>query len=188
MPKSDALAALDTVWNGARSAPVKAGAAPWYHPGRSGTIATGPKPLAWFGELHPRIAAAFDLKGPVSLFEVFLDAIPEAAKARSSKSRGRNLEASDLMPLTRDFAFVVDADVTADQVVKAARGADRKLIESVELFDVYEGIGVLEGKKSLAIAVTIQPRELTLTETEIEAIAQKIVSAVTKATGGVLRS
>ena len=184
--KADALAALDAVWAGARSAPVKAGAAPWYHPGRSGTIATGPKPLAWFGELHPSIASGFDLKGPVSLFEVFLDAIP-ASKARSSKSRPK-LEASDLMPLTRDFAFVVGADVTADQVVRAARSAERKLIESVELFDVYQGSGVAEGKKSLAIAVTIQPRERTLTEAEIEGIAQKIVSTVAKATGGVLRS
>ncbi len=184
--KADALAALDAVWNGARSAPVKAGAAPWYHPGRSGTIAAGAKPLAFFGELHPRIAAAFDIKGPASLFEVFLDSIP-AAKIRSSKSRPK-LEASDLMPLTRDFAFVVDAAVTADQVVKAARGVDRKLIESVELFDVYQGSGVAEGKKSLAIAVTIQPRERTLTEAEIEVIAQKIVSTVAKATGGILRS
>ncbi|HEX5281489.1 MAG TPA: phenylalanine--tRNA ligase subunit beta [Micropepsaceae bacterium] len=184
--KADALAALDAVWTGASSVPVKTGAAPWYHPGRSGTIATGPKPLAWFGELHPRMSAAFDLKGPVSLFEIFLDAIP-AAKARSSKSRPK-LEASDLMPLTRDFAFVVDGKVTADQVVKAARSADRKLIEAVELFDVYQGSGVAEGKKSLAIAVTIQPRERTLTEAEIEAIAQKIVSTVAKATGGVLRS
>lgn len=184
--KADALTALDAVWNGARSAPVKAGAAPWYHPGRSGTIATGPKPLAWFGELHPRIVSAFDLKGPVSLFEVFLDAIP-AAKARSSKARPK-LEASDLMPLTRDFAFVVDADVTGDQVVKAARSVDRKLIESVDLFDVYQGSGVAEGKKSLAIAVTIQPRERSLTEAEIEAIAQKLVSTVAKLTGGILRS
>jgi phenylalanyl-tRNA synthetase beta chain len=184
--KADALAALDAVWSGARSAPVKAGAAPWYHPGRSGTIATGPKPLAWFGELHPRIAAGFDLKGPVCLFELFLDAIP-AAKARRSKSRPK-LEASDLMPLTRDFAFVVDADVTADQVVRAARGADRKLIQSVDLFDLYQGSGVAEGKKSLAIAVSIQPQERSLTEAEIEGIAQNIVSAVSKATGGVLRS
>lgn len=184
--KADALAALDAVWNGALAAPVKAAAAPWYHPGRSGTITTGPKPLAWFGELHPRIATAFDLKGPVSLFEVFLDAVP-AAKPRVSKSRPK-LDAPDLMPLTRDFAFVVDHGVSADQVVRAARSAERKLIESVELFDVYQGSGVPEGKKSLAIAVTIQPRERTLTEAEIEGIAQKIVSAVTKATGAVLRS
>src|SRR5207248_3657691 len=133
--KADALAGLEAVWPAAQSAPVKQGAAAWYHPGRSGTIATGPKPLAYFGELHPRIAAAFDLKGPVSAFEIFLDAVP-AAKARPSKSRPK-LDACELMPVERDFAFVVDASVTADQVVKAARAADRKLIEAVEVFDVY---------------------------------------------------
>ena len=184
--KADALAALEPAWGGPVAAPVKSGAAPWYHPGRSGTIALGPKVLAYFGELHPRILSAFDLKGPVAGFEIFLDAIPEP-KHRATKARPK-LEASDLMAVTRDFAFLVDAIVSADQVVKAARTADRQAIESVELFDVYEGQGVPEGKKSLAVAVAIQPKERTLTEAEIDAIAQKIVSAVTKATGGVLRS
>ena len=184
--KSDALAALEAIWPGAQSVPVKAAAATWYHPGRSGSLAAGPKPLAFFGELHPRIIAAFDLKGPVSAFEVFLDAIP-ATRSRGSKTRVK-LDASDLMSLERDFAFVVDSGVSADQVVKAARSADRKLIEAVELFDVYEGKGVPEGKKSLAISVTIQPRERTMTDPEIEEIAQKIVNAVAKATGAVLRS
>lgn len=183
--KADAIAALDSVWPGAASAPVREGAAAWYHPGRSGTISIGPKPLAWFGELHPRIAEAFDLKGPASLFELFLDVVPVP------KPRGKSrpaLDASDLMPVERDFAFVVDASVAADQIVRAARGADRKLIEWAEVFDVYEGTGVADGKKSVAIQVRIQPREHTLTEAEIDAVAQKLVSAVGKATGGVLRS
>jgi phenylalanyl-tRNA synthetase beta chain len=184
--KTDALATLDAIWPGAASVPVKAAAAPWYHPGRSGSVAAGPKPLAFFGELHPRIIAAFDLKGPVSAFEVFLDAVP-AARSRGTKTRAR-LDASDLMGLERDFAFVVDSGVPADQVVKAARGVDRKLIAAVELFDVYEGMGIPEGKKSLAISVTIQPRDRTMTDAEIEEIAQKVVNAVAKATGGVLRS
>jgi phenylalanyl-tRNA synthetase beta chain len=183
--KADALAALEPAWGGPVNAPVKAGAAPWYHPGRSGTIALGPKVLAYFGELHPRIVSAFDLKGPVAGFEIFLDAIPEP-KTRTTKTRAK-LEASDLMAVTRDFAFVVDTAISADQVVKAARTADRQAIEGVELFDVYEGQGVPAGKKSLAIAVTIQPKEHTLTEAEIDGIAQKLVAAVTKATGGVLR-
>jgi phenylalanyl-tRNA synthetase beta chain len=165
---------------------VQPGAPSWYHPGRAGTFALGPKIIGSFGELHPRIIAAFDLKGPVSGFEIFLDAIPEG-KARPTKAKGK-LEASDLMPLERDFAFVLDSGVSADQVVKAARGADRALIERVDVFDVYEGKGVPEGKKSLAIAVRLQPKERTLTDAEIEAVAQKIVNAVTKATGGVLRS
>ena len=139
-----------------------------------------------FGELHPRIIAAFDLKGPVAGFEIFLDAIPEA-KAKPTKARPK-LEASDLMALERDFAFIVNADVAADQIVKAAKGVDRQLIARVDPFDVYEGKGVPEGKKSLAIAVTLQPKERTLTDAEIEAVAQKIVSAVAKATGGTLRS
>ncbi len=134
----------------------------------------------------PRVIAAFDLKGPVAGFEIFLDAIPEA-KSRGGKARAK-LDISDLMPVERDFAFVVDAKVAAQDVVKAARGADRQLIERVDVFDVYEGKGVPDGKKSLAIAVKLQPKERTLTDAEIEAVAQKIVTAVTKATGGTLRT
>ncbi len=184
--KADALAALEAAWGQPVTAPTNAGAPSWYHPGRSGTIALGAKPLAFFGELHPRIIAAFDLKGPVAAFEIFLDAIPEA-KARPTKARPK-LEASDLMAVERDFAFIVDANVAAGEIVKAARGADRQLITSVDVFDLYEGKGVPEGKKSLAIAVRLQPKERTLTDAEIETIAQKIVSAVAKATGGSLRS
>jgi phenylalanyl-tRNA synthetase beta chain len=186
LAKADALAALEAAWGQPVSAPVQAGGAPWYHPGRSGTLAMGPKVLAYFGELHPRIVTAFDLKGPVSGFEIFLDAIPEP-KTRAGKTRAK-LEASDLMAVERDFAFIVDAGVAADQIVKAARGAERQMIERVDVFDLYEGKGVPEGKKSLAIAVRLQPKERTLTDAEIEAIAQKIVTAVTKATGGILRS
>jgi phenylalanyl-tRNA synthetase beta chain len=183
--KADAIAALEAAW-GEIGAPTQASTPSWYHPGRSGTIALGPKPLLHFGELHPRVIQAFDLKGPVAGFEIFLDSIPEA-KARAGKARAK-LDLSDLMPLERDFAFVVDSKVAAQDVVKAARGADRQLIERVDVFDVYEGKGVPEGKKSLAIAVKLQPKERTLTDAEIEAVAQKIVTAVTKATGGTLRT
>jgi phenylalanyl-tRNA synthetase beta chain len=184
--KADALAVLDAASRQPIAAPVQPGAPSWYHPGRSGTLALGPKIIGYFGELHPRIISAFDLKGAVAGFEVFLDSIPEP-KARPTKAKGK-LEVSDLMPLERDFAFVLDASTSADQVVKAARGADRALIEQVDVFDVYEGKGVPEGKKSLAIAVRLQPKERTLTDAEIETVAQKIVNAVSKATGGVLRS
>jgi phenylalanyl-tRNA synthetase beta chain len=183
--KADAIAALEAAW-GEVGAPTQANAPSWYHPGRSGTIALGPKPLVHFGELHPRVIQAFDLKGPAAGFEIFLDAIPEA-KAKASKARAK-LDLADLMPVERDFAFVVDSKIAAQDVVKAARGADRQLIDRVDVFDVYEGKGVPEGKKSLAIAVKLQPRERTLTDAEIEAIAQKIVTAVTKATGGTLRT
>jgi phenylalanyl-tRNA synthetase beta chain len=183
--KADMLAVLETAMGGAMTAPVKAGAAAWYHPGRSGTLALGPKVLAQFGELHPRILAAFDLKGPVSAFEVFLDAIPEP----KSKSKARPpFLPSPFQPVERDFAFVVDSKVTADEIVKAAKAAERALIEKIDVFDVYEGKGVPEGKKSLAISVRLQPKDKTLTDSEIEAVAQKIVDGVTKATGGALRT
>ncbi|HEY2032238.1 MAG TPA: phenylalanine--tRNA ligase subunit beta [Rhizomicrobium sp.] len=183
--KADMLAALEAAMNGPMTAPIKQGAAAWYHPGRSGTLALGPKVLGYFGELHPKVLAAFDLKGPVSAFEVFMDAIPES----KAKSKARAPFApSPFQPVERDFAFVVDAAVTADAVIKAAKGAERDLIERVDVFDVYEGKGVPEGKKSLAISVRLQPKDKTLTDAEIEAIAAKIVAAVTKATGGTLRT
>jgi phenylalanyl-tRNA synthetase beta chain len=183
--KADMLAAIETAMGGAMTAPIKSGAAAWYHPGRSGTLALGPKVLAYFGELHPKVLAAFDLKGPASVFEIFLDAIPEP----KSKGKARATFApSQFQPVDRDFAFVADAGVTADQLIKAAKGAERELIERVDVFDQYEGKGVPEGKKSLAIAVRLQPKDKTLTDAEIDAIAQKIVAAVTKATGGTLRT
>jgi phenylalanyl-tRNA synthetase beta chain len=184
--KADALQALEAAWGQKPAFPVQACTPAWYHPGRSGALMLGTQPLAYFGELHPRLLAAFDLKGPVTGFEIFPDLLPEP-KARATKARPK-LDASDLMAVERDFAFLIDAATHAEQVLRAARGAERLLIERIDIFDVYEGKGVSEGKKSLAITVRIQPRERTLTDAEIEAIAQKIVSAVTKATGGILRS
>jgi phenylalanyl-tRNA synthetase beta chain len=183
--KADMLAALESAMGAPMTAPIKAGAAAWYHPGRSGTLALGPKVLAHFGELHPAILAAFDIKGPASAFEIFLDAIPEP----KGKGKSRATFAPSPYPaVERDFAFVVDAKVIADDVLKAAKSVDRNLIERADLFDVYEGKGVPEGKKSLAISVRLQPRDKTLTDSEIDAIAQKIVAAVTKVTGGILRT
>jgi len=181
--KAAMIAALEAAMGGPMTAPVTAGAPGWFHPGRSGTIALGPKQLAWFGELHPRILAAFDLKIPVAGFEINLDAIPGAKK----KARTAFVP-SPFQAIERDFAFVVDAKVPAGEIVKAAKMADRALIESVTVFDVYEGKTLGEGKKSIAIAVRVQPKDKTLTEAEIEALAGKIVAAVTKATGASLRS
>jgi phenylalanyl-tRNA synthetase beta chain len=181
--KADMLAALEAAMGSAMSAPVKAEAPSWYHPGRSGTLALGPKVLATFGELHPKVLARFDLKGPACAFEIFLDAIPEPkAKARPLFSP------SPYQAVERDFAFVVDAKVTADEIVRAVKNAERVLTEWVSVFDVYEGKGVPEGKKSVAIAIRLQPKDKTLTDAEIDAIAQKIVAAVSKATGATLRS
>ncbi|NQW55036.1 MAG: phenylalanine--tRNA ligase subunit beta [Rhodospirillales bacterium] len=186
--KADALAVLaaigapDTL--SAQGGPG-AGAPNWYHPGRSGVLKLGDRVMAYFGELHPEIVAAADLKGPVAAFEVFLDA-PPLPKAKATKARPK-LALSAFQPLERDFAFVVESGIEAEKLVRAARNADKALITAVRVFDVYAGKGVPEGKKSLAIAVTLQPVERTLTDAEIEAACDKIVAAVAKATGAVLR-
>ena len=183
--KADMIALVEASMGAPMTAPMKAGAAAWYHPGRSGTLALGQKVLGYFGEIHPSVLAAYDIKTPVAAFEVFLDAIPEPKQ----KGKARALFAPSPYPaVERDFAFVLDAKVAAEDVVKAVRNVERVLIERVDVFDLYEGKGVPEGKKSLAIAGRLQPREKTLTDAEIDAIAQKIVAAVTKATGGVLRA
>jgi phenylalanyl-tRNA synthetase beta chain len=183
--KADMLVVLEAAMGAAMTAPVKPGAPAWYHPGRSGTLALGPKTIAYFGEVHPRILAALDLKGPVAAFEVILDAIPEA----KAKGKARPIfMPSPYQAVERDFAFVVDAKVPADEVLRAVKGAERNLIESAGIFDVYEGKGVPQGKKSLAVTVRLQPKDKTLTDAEIEALAQKIVAAVAKATGATLRA
>jgi phenylalanyl-tRNA synthetase beta chain len=159
----------------------------WYHPGRSGVLALNPKtPLAAFGEIHPRVLKAMDAKGPVVGFEIYLDALPPP-KAGKGASRAP-LRLSPFQPLTRDFAFVVDAGVAAESLVRAALGADKTLIAGAFVFDVFEGRGLPAGRKSVAIGVTLQPAERTLTDAEIEAVAAKIVAAVGKATGAVLRT
>jgi phenylalanyl-tRNA synthetase beta chain len=181
--KADMLATLEAITGAPMTAPVTQGGPAWYHPGRSGTIALGKTVVAQFGELHPRILAAFDLKLPAAGFEIFLDALPEA------KPRGRaRFAPSPYQATLRDFAFVVGTKVAAGDIVRAAKNAGREMIEAVSVFDVYEGKGVPEGHKSIAIAVRIQPKDKTLTDAEIDAIAQKIVEAVTKATGASLRS
>jgi phenylalanyl-tRNA synthetase beta chain len=181
--KADMLAVLDAAMGAPMTAPLKAGAPHWYHPGRSGTLALGNRVLAHFGELHPGLLEAFDVKGPACAFEVFLDAIPEP------KSRARAaFQPSPFPAVERDFAFVLDRMVTAEDVVRCARNTDRVLIERVDVFDLYEGAGIPEGKKSLAISVRLQPKDRTLTDAEIDAVAQKIVAAVSKATGATLRT
>jgi phenylalanyl-tRNA synthetase beta chain len=183
--KADMLAVLEAAIGAPMTAPVKGGGAAWYHPGRSGTLALGPKVIAYFGELHPKVLAEFGLKSPAAAFEIVFDAIPEA----KSKGKARTaFSPSPYQAVERDFAFVVDAKVTAEEIVRAAKAAERALIETVSVFDVYEGKGVPEGKKSLAIAVRLQPIDKTLTDAEIEEIAQKIVAAVAKATGASLRA
>jgi phenylalanyl-tRNA synthetase beta chain len=183
--KADAMAVLEAIGARVDNMSTQAGAPDWYHPGRSGVIRLGDRVMAQFGELHPEIVAAADLKGPVAAFEVFLDA-PPLPKAKPTKARPP-LKLSAFQPVERDFAFIVDADVEAERLVRAARNADRTLITAVRVFDVYAGKGVPGGKKSLAITVTLQPVERTLTDAEIEAVSAKIVAQVAKATGATLR-
>ena len=187
--KADALAVL-----AAAGAPMQAlqivpggGNAPaWLHPGRSAAIQIGPQNvLGYFGEMHPRALEALRADGPVMAFEVILDRIPEP-KAKATRARPP-LDLSVFQPVERDFAFIIDRGVKAADLVRAAQGADRKLVTGVTVFDVYEGKGIDPDKKSLAIAVTLQPREKTLTDQEIDAIAAKIVAEVTRKTGGTLR-
>jgi phenylalanyl-tRNA synthetase beta chain len=183
--KADAVAAITALGVDPPSLTVTREAPPWFHPGRSGALKLGPKVvLGVFGELHPEMLAKLGADAPLAVFELYLDAIPPAKRKSVTKPA---LEASALQPLRRDFAFLLNADVPAADVVGAAASADRALIAQVVVFDVFTGKGVPEGKKSLAIEVTLQPKEKTLTDAEIEAIAAKIVAAVTKVTGGELR-
>ena len=183
--KADALAVLAAVGAPTDNLVAQPKAPAWYHPGRSGALVLGDRPLAYFGEVHPDVLAKLDLRGPAAAFEVFLDAVPPA-KARPSKARPA-LKLSPFQPLERDFAFIVDGTIPADTLVRAARGADRAMITAAQVFDVYAGKGVPDGKKSVALSVTIQPAEKTLTDEEIEAISQKVVAQVAKQAGGVLR-
>jgi len=185
--KADALAVLAAAGAPAQALQVVPGGPPWFHPGRSGTIQIGPQNvLGHFGELHPRALEALDAEGPLVAFEVILENIPQP-KARATRARPV-LELSPFQPVERDFAFVVDRTVKAADILRATQSVDRKLITNVTVFDVYEGEGIEPGKKSIAITVTLQPREKTMTDAEIEAVAAKIVAEVGKRTGGVLRA
>ena len=183
--KADAEAVL-----AAMGAPAKVqimrGAADWWHPGRHGKICLGPKKvLGIYGELHPRVLAAMDVKGPAMAFTLWPGEVP-LPRSKSGATRAA-LQISDLQAVERDFAFVVDADVEALTLVNAAKGADKTLIEEVRVFDEFIGGSLGEGKKSLAITVRLQPSDKTLKDADIEAVGAKVIEKVTKATGGVLR-
>jgi len=184
--KADALAVLAAAGAPMASLQIVAGGPAWLHPGRSGTIQMGPQNvLGYFGEIHPRALETLRADGPLVAFEVILDRVP-AAKQKPTRAKPM-LELSAFQPVSRDFAFIVERKVKAGDIVRAAQGADKKLITDVSVFDVYEGKGIEDGKKSIAIAVTLQPRDKTMTDEEIDAIAAKVTAEVSKKTGGVLR-
>jgi phenylalanyl-tRNA synthetase beta chain len=184
--KADALAVLAIAGAPVDRLQAVAEGPGWYHPGRVGSLMLGPKArLASFGEIHPRVLAELDVSGPLVAFEIDLDAVPLPKSSRTARPA---LDAPDLQAVTRDFAFVVAEDVAADRILRAAKGADKALIQSVSVFDVFAGEAIGAGRKSVAIEVTLQPRQQTLTEAEIDQVSGAIVSAVTKATGGELRT
>ena len=186
----DAKADIESVLS-AIGAPAKVqilrGAQGWWHPGRHGKICLGPKKvLGVFGELHPKVLSEMGIKGAAMAFTIWPDEIPMPRKSKSGASRGA-LNQSDLQAVERDFAFVVDDSVEALTLVNAAGGADKALIKEVRVFDEFIGGALGEGKKSLAITVRLQPADKTLKEKDIEAVCERIVAKVTKATGGILR-
>jgi len=185
--KGDLFALLDELGAPVANLQVAQGdPRPWWRPGRAARLQLGPKAvLAEFGEIHPKALALLDVAGPVYAFEAWVEAMPEPKK-KSVKTKSA-LTLSPLMPLTRDFAFVIGREIPAGDLVRAVQSADRALIAGVRVFDVYEGPGVAEGAKSIAVEVTLQPRDKTLEDAEIEALSVRIVAAATKATGAVLR-
>ncbi len=186
--KADAEAVLAALGAPAR-AQITRKVAGWWHPGRSGAIGLGPTIIATFGEVHPKVLAALDVKGPAVAFTILLAALPQSKVKTPTRPA---LTLSDLQAVERDFAFVIDAGIEALTAVNAAMGADKALIETVRVFDQFIGekaeAQMGAGKKSIALAVRLQPRDKTLTEAEIEAVSAKIIDKVTKATGGTLRS
>jgi len=184
--KRDAIAALEAAGAPTANLQVFAEAPSHYHPGRSGTLRLGPKNiLAAFGEIHPKVLKAMDADGPMVGFEVMLDKIP--AKRGKSAAKGA-LSISNLQSAERDFAFLVDADTQASDLMRAVKSADKTHISQVSVFDVYAGKGVPEGQKSIAVSVTLSPTTETFADKDIEVIAGKVVAAAEKSVGAVLRT
>ncbi|MDF1736541.1 MAG: phenylalanine--tRNA ligase subunit beta [Minwuia sp.] len=184
--KADAEALLGAIGLDTSKVQIARGASHWYHPGRSGVIQLGPKlRLAQFGEIHPAVLEELDIKGPLVGFEVFMDAIPQPKAGR--KTTRPPLTVSDFQAVTRDFAFVVSRDVAVADMIRAARGADRNLITAVDIFDLYEGERIGADAKSVAMSVRLEPMDRTLTDKEIDAVAEKVIANMAKSVGATLR-
>lgn len=182
--KADALAALDAA-EAPQNVQISREAPAWYHPGRSGAVKIGKTVLAYFGEIHPKVLKALDIKTPVCACEVFLDRLPPAKK-KAGKGQ-KTLKLSSFTPIMRDLAFLVSRTTDSEKIVVAAKNTDKTLITDVSVFDLYEGEN-LGDKKSIAIQLTIQPVEKTMTDEEIESVCRRVIGAVSAATGAVLRS
>jgi phenylalanyl-tRNA synthetase beta chain len=182
--KDDAMALLTALGVDAAKVTIDANPPSWLHPGQAGLFRLGPQVLGAFGALHPEALDAIGVAAPAVGFEIDLDAVPLPRRKGTERPP---LALSPFQPVRRDFAFVVEATIAADRLIRAVRGADRSLIVDVALFDVYTGPGLGAGMKSLAVEVTLQPMERTLTDAEIEAVAARIVAAAAKETGATLR-
>ena len=183
--KADALAVLEMAGTPTANVQTSQDAPGYYHPGRSASLRLGPNVLGYFGELHPQIADQLGITGRVMAFEIFVDRLPLPRK-NTGPARPL-LKLSPLQPVKRDFAFVVAQDVAADKVVKAILSADKALIQQVDIFDVYRGPGVADGYQSLALAITLQPQDQTLSDQQLDALSGRVIEAVEKQTGGKLR-
>ncbi|MCK5284087.1 MAG: phenylalanine--tRNA ligase subunit beta [Alphaproteobacteria bacterium] len=188
--KADAIAALEACGAPATNAQITRDAPDYFHPGRSGTLRLGSNVLAYFGELHPEIIEQMNIKTPIIGFEVFLQNIPESKKTESKKKAStekKYLKLEPLQPIERDFAFLVDENIEASNLLRAVISIDKNLIKDAQIFDIYQGKGVEDGKKSIALNVIIQPKDQTLTDKDIEVLSQKIIANVEKKIGGKLR-
>jgi phenylalanyl-tRNA synthetase beta chain len=187
--KADALAVLAGLGVNTDSVQTIAEAQDWYHPGQSGALCQGRKVLAYFGAIHPSVLADYDLKGGAAGFEVLL----EDVMLPKAKGVARPLaQLSPYQQVSRDFAFIITRDVTSEQLLRAINGGGKPFastieVSSVTVFDVYQGKGIADGAKSVAVAAVFQPVQATLTEDEIEAISSAIIASVEKHCGGTLR-
>ena len=185
--KADAFSALSTLGVPVDRAQVSSEAPKYFHPGRSGSLTLGPKTiLAHFGEIHPFVLKEMGIKGPAVGFEVLLENVP-APKKRKGPGKS-HLSLAAFQSVERDFAFVVDEHIEAEALMRAAATVDKKLISHIDVFDVFVGGNIGAGKKSVALAVTLQPTKKTLTEAEIEIVGEKIITSVKMATGAELRT
>jgi len=183
--KADALAAIAAAYGPSDNAQVTTDTPAYYHPGRSGALRLGKNVMAYFGEIHPAVLKAFDIKGRVMAFEVYLDNIP-LPRATVGKAK-KKLELSAFQPVEKDLAFIVNKEVPAANLVAAARSADKDYITDVRVFDLYEGTNLPEGKKSLALGLTFQPKDKTFTDQEIDGLMKKVILEVGKKTDAILR-
>ena len=185
--KADVLAVLNQIWGGALQLQIKSDAPSYFHPGRSGVLQLGPKNIiAYFGELHPEILQKINLAGPISAFEIFIENIP-LPKLNKTTTRD-HLSLPQFHKIERDFCFIVDKKIEAKQVFLAAFNADKKIIKNIKIFDIFEGDSLDPGKKSIAINVTIQPKDRSMTDKEINDVGLHIIESVNTATGGILRA